>query len=394
MTAVPLVSAAGRTSMVMVAARPGGRSVVGVIAKRTYRVAAGRCFVEDEQVPLVEEPRFSDDGSVLLHDLDCVLNRTQVDVIVAGSARAPGRGRSAFELRARVGSLDRRIAVFGDRRCYRSTSGRLTFSAPAPVEAVPLDWTCSYGGFDPVALQRHGDPLLDLRRKARQPYSARFGRFAYPRNRAGRGYLIEATGEALEACALPNLEEPGHLLSPEKLAIGAPDRWPAGPPVAALGWQSYANFPRAAMLGIPPAYDADACPAGSFFEVRAGAMSAEAIAPAVPISRRLDVRVAQQSALGMRIAELRPGAPVAVVNAHPSVPAWEFALSSEAPALALQIPGVRPVGLQPEIRTVHLLPDLDRVSVVWVGEQEQASLIGHGKRALIKHAVEWPCRVR
>ncbi|HXJ19459.1 MAG TPA: DUF2169 domain-containing protein [Polyangia bacterium] len=377
------------TAMVMVAARAGGGSLVGVIAKRTYRVAAGRCFVADEQLPLVEEPRFSDDRSVLLHDLDCVLNRGEVDVVVEGSARPPGRAAAAFELRVRVGGLDRRLSVFGDRRCYRSTSGRLRFREPAPVEEVPLDWTSSYGGFDRVALERHGDPLLELREKARQPYSPRFGRFAYPRNRAGKGYLIEPTDEALEACELPNLEEPSRLLSPERLAIGAPERWPAAPPVAAVGWLSYANFPRAAMLGIPPAYDAEVCPPASFFEVRTGALAVESIAPAIAIARRLDLRVAQQSAPGMRVPALTAGSPVSIVNAHPSMPAWEFALSSEVPMLALQIPGARAVRLEPRIRTVHIQPDLDRVSVVWVGEQQQPALVGPGKRALIKHAVEW-----
>ncbi len=389
MTASDLPGTAARISMVTTAARAGGGSLVGVIAKRTYRVAGGRCVVADGQVPLVEEPRFSDDCSVLLHDLDCVLNRSEVDVVLEGSARPPGRAASTFELRVRVGALDRRIAVFGDRRCYRSTSGRLAFSAPTPVEAVPLDWTGSYGGFDRVALERHGDPLLDLRSKVREPYSPRFGRFAYPRNRAGKGYLIEATDEALEACALPNLEEPARLLSPERLPMGAPERWPAGPPVAGVGWQSYANFPRAAMLGMPPAYDVDACPPASFAEVRSGAMTADSIAPAMAIARRLDPRVAQQSAPGMRIASLDPGAPVSIVNAHPEMRAWEFVLPRESPRLALQVPGERAVCLEPKIRTVHLQPDLDRLCLVWVGEQERPTLIGPGKRALVKHAVAW-----
>jgi hypothetical protein len=375
--------------MAVVTGHPGGGSQVGVIAKRTYRVVGRRCVVADEQVPLVEEPRFSDDCAVLLHDLDCVLNRTQVDVVVAGYARPPRASISSFDLRIRVGCLDRRLAVFGDRRCYRSASGRLRFSSAGPVDSVSLDGTSSYGGFDRVALERHGDPLLELREKQKQPYSPRFGRFSYPRNRAGKGYLIEPTDEALEACALPNLEEPAYLLSPERLPVQAPERWPAGPMVAALGWLSYGDFPRAAMLGIPPSYDPGACPPASFFEVRTGMMTADTVAPAVAMSRRLDLRAAQQSAPGMRIPALDPGAPVSIVNAHPTMPIWEFALPAEMPLLALQMPGAKPVGIEPRIRTVYIQPELDRVSLVWVGEHQEATFVGPGKRALIKHGVQW-----
>jgi Uncharacterized protein conserved in bacteria (DUF2169) len=380
---------APRLSMVNVVDHPRGGSQVGVVAKRTYRVSGGRCLPADEQVSLVDGPRFSSDRSALLHDLDCVLHRTEADVIVDGNARPPRVGIPSFEMRVRVGTLDRTFLVFGERRCYRDAGGRLRFSAATPVEAVPLDWTTSYGGFDAVALERNGDPLLELKTAAKEPYSPRFGKYAYPRNRAGKGYLIEATNEALEACTLPNLEEPRLLLTPERLAIGAPERWPTAPIVAATGWLSYANFPRAAMLGMPPLYDPAACPPASFFEVKIAALSAASIAPATPFAKRLDLRVAQQSAVGMRVTEVAPGAPVAVVNAHPKRPLWDFSLSRELPLFALQMPGAKPIRLEPKIRTVYIQPDLDRVSIVWVGEHEEPTPVGPGKRALIKHAVEW-----
>lgn len=281
-----------RVSKLTIVAHPQTGSQVGVVAKRTYRVVGGRCVVEDEQVPLVEGPIFSSDRATLLHDIDGVLNRTETDVVLAGNARPPRPGMTSFELRVVVGSLDRKLAVFGDRRCHRDAAGRLRFSAPEPVEAIPLDWTTSYGGFDRVALERHGDPLRQLKEQAKDPYSPRFGRYAYPRNRAGKGYLIEATDEALEACALPNLEEPRQLLTPEKLAVGAPDRWPAAPMVAAVGWLSYANFPRAAMMGMPSPYDATTNPPSSFFEVRTGALKLESIAPKAALADRFDLRVA------------------------------------------------------------------------------------------------------
>lgn len=378
-----------RLSMVGVVAHPDGGSQVGIIAKRTYRIVGQRCVVDDEQVPLVEIQRFSDDKSALLHDFDGVLNRTEADVVVEGSARPPRPGATSFELRVRVAYLDRKLMVWGDRRCYRDTGGQLRFSAPNPVESVPLDWTTSYGGVDEVALARHGDPMREMRVTAKIPYSPRFGRFSYPRNRAGKGYLIEATNEALEVCALPNVEEPLQSLSPETLAIGVFDRWPKAPSVGAVGWLSYTNFPRAAMLGLASPYDDVACPAQTFFEVKLGAVKADSIAHAMAFEKRLDRRVAQQSALGMRVASVAPGAPVSVVNAHPKLPSWDFTLSYESPLLALQMPGTKSIAVEAKIRTVFLQPDRDRVSIVWVGEHREPTPVGPGKKALIKHAVQW-----
>jgi hypothetical protein len=378
-----------RLSMVNVVDHPEGGSQVGIIAKRTYRVVGPRCVVDDEQVPLVEIQRFSDDKSALLHDFDGVLNRTEVDVVVEGSARPPQAGATSFELRVRVANLDRKLMIWGDRQCYRDGGGRLRFSASKPVESVPLDWTTSYGGFDRVALEKHGDPMLDVRTAAKLPYSPRFGRFSYPRNRAGKGYLIEATKEALEACALPNVEEPLQPLTPENLAVGVFDRWPKAPFVGAVGWLSHANFPRAAMLGLTSPYDADACPAQSFFEVKAGAVSADSIAQAMAFGRRLDLRAAQESALGMRVASVAPGAAVSVANAHPKLRSWDFALSRETPLLALQMPGAKAAAIEAKIRTVFLQPERDRVSIVWVGEHREPTPVGPGKKALIKHAVQW-----
>lgn len=91
----------------------------------------------------------------------------------------------------------------------------------------------------------------------------------------------------------------------------------------------------------------------------------------------------------MRVADVTPGAVVGIVNAHPKIPVWQFALSRETPMLVLQIPDAKPMRLEPKIRTIYIQPDLDRVSVVWVGEHQEPLPVGPGKAALIKHAVDW-----
>jgi hypothetical protein len=367
---------------------PQNGSQLGVIAKRTYRVRGGRCVVDEQQLPLVEVPRVTDDGAALLHDLDIVLNRQRVDVIVTGKARPP-RKASAFEVSLRIGPLQRRLSVFGDRRVERDHAGRVLFSAPATVEEIDLGWASAFGGVDAAAIRKHGDPLEGYCRDAKKPFFPAFGRFAYPRNRAGKGYLMEITDDSLESCALPNLEDPSNPLTPESLAIGRPERWPAAPLPASFGWLSYGCFPRTGMLGITTPYDMAACPPATFAEVKLGILDVKSIRPETPLPDRLDLGAAQQSAIGMRAEQLDPGAPVELVNCHPQSPQWRFALAAEKPTMALQLPGERPVTLEPKIRTVLLEPELDRLSVVWVGEHRVPIPVGPGKRALIKFVAQW-----
>ncbi len=154
-------------------------------------------------------------------------------------------------------------------------------------------------------------------------------------------------------------------------------------------WLSPANFPRAAMLGLTSPYDATTCPPQSFFEVKVGALNPDPIAHAMAFQKRPDRRVAQQSALGMRVPVVATGAPVSLVNAHPKLLSLDFALSREPPLLALQMPGAKAVAVEARNRTVFLQPDRDRVSIVWVGEHRESTPAGPGKRALIKHGVQW-----
>ena len=321
--------------------------------------------------------------------MDLALNRRLTDVVISGKARSRKARSRSFEIRVRVETLDRRLLVFGDRRCARTPTGELRFSPPDPIEEVDLGWASAYGGVDQVALAKHGDPLKGFKEQARQPYKPRFGRFAYPRNRTGKGYLIAATDNALAACALPNLEDPLRLLEPQRLAVGEAGRWPDAPLPACVGWLSYGSFPRAAMLGVPPPYDPAACPPDRFVEVKLGVLQARSIAPVMPIADRLDLAAAQQSAIGMRLPELRPGADVELQNCHPRETAWRFRLPAEVPVVAFQMPGAQAVSLRPVVRTLLLEPEHDRVCVVWVAEHQEPTPVGPGKRAQIKHAVQW-----
>lgn len=365
-----------------------GGTLVGVIAKRTYSIRSGRCRVADEQVPLVEAPQVDPETDILAHDMDIVLNRSRVDVIVRGKARPHG-ARRTFDARVRVGDLDRAIRVCGDRRCWRDHNGHIRFSDPAPIEAVDVAWSSAYGGVDEVLLARNEDPIEAYCKDQGITYRPRFGSYVYPRNRAGKGYLIEPTPEGLEGCHLPNLEDPAHVLTPERLAVGRADWWPAGPPPASFGWQSYNYFPRMAMLALVPRYDIERFAPSAFVEVQVGSLKAASITPTAEPADRLDVAVAQQSALGMRAGQVTPGSPAELTAVHPVDEIWSFAMPSEIPRMAIEIPRKGSIELVPQIRTVLLEPDRDRLVTTWVGEHVEETPIGPATIGKIRFSARW-----
>ncbi|MDR2668482.1 MAG: DUF2169 domain-containing protein [Desulfovibrio sp.] len=107
--------------------------------------------------------------------MDMGLPKPGAEVLVAGFCRTPGgKALRALEVAFRVGSLARRIAVFGDRQ--RLPGGG--FTDPLPFTAIPLVWENALGGPD------------------------------FPANPVGKGL-----GKNNEPAAqVPNLEDPEHFI--------------------------------------------------------------------------------------------------------------------------------------------------------------------------------------
>jgi hypothetical protein len=376
-----------RLSAALAGVHRGGAFIFGVVAKRTY-VVAGSCTVAPEQIPLVEEPIYSAEDGILEHDADVVLQREQCDVIVMGHAYSTGQRSMAA--RVNVGPLVRDFYVYGDRRLEPVGNGKVRFSLPEPFDKLPLRWEHAYGGVDMITREVIGDPFAEMAADEGIPHDPRFGLYAYPRNPVGKGYLIEPSQEAIEACRLPNFEDPRQALTPETVARWDFMRWPIGPIVAATGWLGHNYFPRSVQLGMPPApyNDAEVQPE-HFFEVGGGIVGAHTVKHETSMRDRIDPRAVQQSAVGMRIPELDPTAPIELINLHPRLPNWRFRLPGEVPQLAYRLPGRDVERLRPQIRTILLEPDLDRVTLVWVGETRVDLPITPEQFAAIQHGVVW-----
>ena len=392
MSPAPVSGSVPSVTAVRVGADPDGKGWrLGVIGKRTYAVARGRCELAPAQVPLVEEPLYDEGRAVLVHDADVLLNRRETDVVIDGHVY-PTNGRTPFDFGVQVGDFLRLARAFGPRRVAPDpVSGRPRFSAPAAMEKIPLGWESAYGGVDQAARAEMGDPFEEALAGAGVEPDARFGLFAYPRNPVGRGYLIEPTAAAFEACELPLIEDPGSMLTPDTLVRRDFVCWPEGPAVAGFGWLSYGYFPRSALLGAPPLiYDGERIPPTGFHEVRGGEIHAAAVRPDRPIVERLGIGAAQAAAVGMRAAAVAPGEVVTLQGMHPREPRWSFRLPAEAPRMHVRFAGEKPIELRaPAIRTVYLQPDLDRLTLVWTAELLVPAAPGPKRLEGLEHAVLW-----
>ncbi|HVT09943.1 MAG TPA: DUF2169 domain-containing protein [Polyangia bacterium] len=343
---------------------PEGRNILAVLAKATFRlIPNGRVVLADEQLPLNEAIVRDRERRLLQTDTDLYPHKGATDVVLKGHAYAD-RPVPSFKVSLRVSQAYKSIQVTGDRTCHLSTTGRLVFSPPAPVEKVPLRYDHAYGGEDKAAAAKYGDPYAELARSLPPELAGVQPRhYSYPRNPAGRGYLLEATPAALESLKLPNLEDPLELLSPERLAVGSVDRWPEQPLPQAMDWVSLSWFPRVAFCGFVPAH---APPAKPIAEVQRGHAPAD-ILTAKAVAQKFSPRAANGASLGLQLPYLKGGEEIELLNLHPMAPRLTLRLPTQRPRIWTDGRNGKLKETEPVIHTVLLEPDESRLSVLWRG---------------------------
>lgn len=174
-----------------------------VLVKGTFDlVPDGPARLRDEgDPPLGDMPWDDDETRSNAYGSDYAIFKPKVDVTVVGSAYAPGGGAPAAQVEMRFASIHRKIAVFGDRT-WKKALVRTAMSEAQRFTRLPLVFERAFGG------PKH------------------------PTNPCGVGH--KDAGDAL-----PNLEDPSHL-------IGSPNDAPAPMCFAPIpiGWPE-----RAAKMG-------------------------------------------------------------------------------------------------------------------------------------------------
>jgi hypothetical protein len=232
------------TSAVVLAADAIGRQIVSIHAKVTYRLLpSGACELAAEQAALlnVEGDRLAEG---LPPESDVIPYKAATDLIVMASAHAP-RGRPVARLSASIdcGELHRGFLVQGERRCVYRGRGSIAFSRPEAFTTIPLRYERAYGGCDPHVVAPEPRTLSE----AMTPHPG-----IYPRNPAGRGYVVNETRALIDGLLLPNVENPHDPLEPDRLITGSQQRWWRQPLPWSCDWFDLSWYPRSVFLGGVP----------------------------------------------------------------------------------------------------------------------------------------------
>lgn len=363
---------------------PGEEIELAFVYKRTYDLdpAGGPPRPSQEQPPLAEEVELHEPlvpgAAASVRQLPEVIGlKTGTDVVVQGAARPPRLVRE-WRVSVGVGLYVHRAAVFGRRVCERA-GGRLAFTPPEPFEEMPLRMENAYGGRDAAferaflaEVERQAPP--ESMRRAGPALKAIFGQvhpLMYPRNRFGKGYVLDAAAPEVEGRELPNVERPDDLLTPERLALPDPMEWQRQPLPACFDWLDASSFPRCAYLGMPPPasrpLDDDVA------EVRRGLIpsgyslgSLLACKPA-DVGRVVHPWASRCAQPGLCLPFLAGDEWLSLAGMDPARPEWRFPLPRERPELTLPAGVCAEPVLAGRLNLVFVDVGASRLSLVWSG---------------------------
>lgn len=352
-----------------------GRFVLGVVAKRTYKaLVSGECLVAEDQSPLVLEPVEDPmEPELILADAEIWLDKLFTDVIVCGHTWNH-EATPQWQCSVTVAQYpSKRVLASGDRSCTITATNRIVFSQPLPAEKIPLSYRFAYGGVDIEAEREAGSELAPLAEyipeEDRDRAMAAASMWRYPRNRAGRGYLIDANRYSIETLMLPNLEDLNDQLTPERLIVEDPWLWPLQPLPASFNWLEHGMFPRLGWFGETPDWDSDTIGnrIDSFPEIKFGYAEPNLFTVGNPPRDKFDRQALNGASLGMRFPYLRGDEPIILTDLHPELKTWTVKLPGVKPNLAVDNRDGGLTHLDAQLYNVLIEPDEDRISLVFAG---------------------------
>jgi hypothetical protein len=197
-----------------------GQMKLTVIVKATFAIERGEVAVADEQLPIfTTDEHYGDDLTASVRfESDLAPFKPRADVVLVGRAYAPRREPvKGLDVTLRVGTLEKTIRVFGNRKWWFPTKTTLVpiISSAEPFPAMSIIYERAYGGIDKV--------------------SAMFCR----ENLMGMGFIGSRSIEAIDGKPLPNLEDPRNLIS----------SWDSRPTPVGFGFYGRGWMPRLRYAG-------------------------------------------------------------------------------------------------------------------------------------------------
>jgi hypothetical protein len=323
--------------------------VFSVIVKRTYLFhtdgSTERC---EHARPFRRTDSYYDHGDPTIttveHEAELVPFKRSTDVVVIGSACAPNRHSvRQMLLSVQIGERRKTLRVSGDRHCVFRAGQLPVFTDPQPFTRMQVRYERAYGGRDDRSI-----PDIP---------------FIYPRNDLGVGVVLRNVREVVDGLALPNIEDPDDLLTPDRLFLEDPQRWHLQPLPQGFGWRQRTWYPRCALLGSYPAFTS----AGTVTrEERMGLLPADHIALAKQLRLPpLEAHFGNGASYGMVFQRLNGDELIRLEGWTRDGPR-SFSLPGEAPSIALDL-GSGHQQLAPQLHTVSIRADDGEFDLIWRG---------------------------
>jgi hypothetical protein len=192
---------------------PDGQYILSVLLKRTYDIAADKVCqraAEDEPLITADTPWGDPMNTTIRYESDFIPFKLATDIILNGTAHAPGGVTTrSCDVSLQLEKTRKTIRVFGDRTVHYREGNTPIFSDPVPFTSMPLRYENAYGGVD--------------------VFSDNDYKYPCPYNLMGKGFVVSNSAHSLAQVQLPNLEDPGFLLTPENLCLNDYQQWEKQP---------------------------------------------------------------------------------------------------------------------------------------------------------------------
>jgi len=333
-----------------------GRPIFSLLVKRTYEIRQGHHVSRSAKTrPFVQTDEYYDDGdpewATVKYETDFTAYKLATDVVVIGKAFSPtGKPVLQLDVSVEVAGHRKTLRISGDRRCLYRPNAAPGITDPVPFTEMPIQYERAYGG-------------KDLKSDPQEP-------FYYPRNQQGVGVALKNVKESVEGMPLPNIEDPGDLLSQDRIIIGAPDRWSGQPLPDGLGWFQRTWYPRCSFVGAIPAYVGIDTPLP---EEILGLVPKNQIALSQQFKLpSYDVRFNNGASRGLALPNLAGNEAIRLTNLTPDG-SLTFQLPGETLRMMLDI-GLGENQLTPVLQTVIIRLEEMQVDLIWRGAHEYPGL--------------------
>ncbi|MBS1549770.1 MAG: DUF2169 domain-containing protein [Bacteroidetes bacterium] len=360
--------------------------VLAVLVKQTYFFDdKGNCVPADNTEPLIDKIAYYEHNDQLLKDdSDLFVFKKYCDVIIKGHARNL-ENEKKFVATVQIENSELNILVQGNRKAYLNSFGKLTFTEPDPIHEIPLRYDFAYGGKDTEAEKKIQLPNEEI--MATMPGHNWYADspFRYQRNPEGKGFIVELSKAMLEMLELPNLEDPGHPLTPQNIILNDINRWVEMPIPSATDWVNHGWAPRLLYTGL---VEFPYSNVRSLKEIKLKWVEPD-IYDRKQFNTGFNYRFFNGGHYGLQINSQRSPTDCTLLNMHPSMKRVTIKLPKVWPKIWTDGRKGTLKETQTFLHSIIIFPDENKLHIIWRGTSKALRPYHPHELSSMPYKVEW-----